>query len=83
MKLINTNVITMAGKISDDDIVANLRLKALSEAGFLDDEGKALKGVTVKITRYGGRAGTGGYAIQIIRDMSKSDQPLLQAPAND
>ena len=39
MKLIDTNIITMNGKISDDQLVADLRIKALAEAGFLDDAG--------------------------------------------
>lgn len=80
MRIIDTNIITMNGKVSDDELVADIKRRALSEAGFLDDDGKPLKGVTINVNRYGGRAGSGGYAVRIMRDMSQAVQPRLEAP---
>ena len=79
MQLINPNVIIHRGQVRDEDLKARLVREALEQAGWLGEDGKALKGVTTKITREG-RNGTGRWVVELTRDLDKSDQPRLTGP---
>lgn len=80
MKLIDTNLLTYTGSIDDGELQRRLLREALEQAGWIDEAGKTVKGVTTKISRYGGKAGTGGYSVTITRDLRQSDQPRLAKP---
>lgn len=77
--LIDPNVITHSGTISEDELKARLVSEALEQAGWLDAEGLPLKGVTSSIYRGDGRRG--GYRVQISRDLRLSDQARIAPPA--
>lgn len=80
MKLIDPNVVTYHGSISDDELKRRLTREALEQAGCLDAEGKPLKGVTTAIRRDGGRAGNGKWLVTVTRDLRLSDQARLPKP---
>ncbi|MDJ0631072.1 MAG: hypothetical protein QNJ44_22635 [Rhodobacter sp.] len=83
MQLIDANVVTFKGHVKGEELKRSPVQEALDQAGFLDVEGRPLKGVTTSILRDGGRHGNGGHKIEFSRDLTKSDQPLLAAPASD
>lgn len=79
--LINPNVVSHRGAISEDQLRARLLHDAFEQAGWLDDNGKPLKGCDGTVRRNTGRAG--GYSLEIRRDLDKSDQPRLAAPKGE
>jgi hypothetical protein len=83
MKLIDPNVITMTGRITDAELKARLLREAIEQAGWMGEDGKPLKGVEAKINRTGGRAGNGGWEVSVTRDLTKSGQALLTAGRAD
>ena len=80
MKLINPHIVSFRGSVSDEEIKKRLGEEAIEQAGWLDVDRLPLKGVAVRVTRYGGKAGTGGYDVEVTRDLRQSDQPLLTPP---
>lgn len=57
---------------------ARLIRDAFEQAGWLDTEGKPIKGCTGTVTR--GVSRKGGYTVEVRRDLRLSDQPRLAAP---
>lgn len=80
MRLIDPNIVTFKGKVSDAELTKRLVHEAYEQAGFLDDTGKPMKGTSASILRFGGKAGHGGYSIEVSRDLRQSDQPRLAGP---
>lgn len=76
--LIDPNLIVHRGEISEADLKARLMEEAIEQAGWLGPDGKPIAGVTATVHR--GRDRRGGYAVEVMRDLSKSDQPRLAAP---
>jgi len=78
MRLIDPNVIIHRGSVAEEDLKRRLAHEAMEQAGCLDAEGKALKGVTWTVLR--GRQPRGGYTVEITRDLRLSDQARLMKP---
>lgn len=76
--LIDTNIISHRGAISEDALRARMLHEAYDQAGWLDPDGKPIKGCSGKVLR--GTTKAGGYTIEIQRDLRLSDQARLPGP---
>jgi hypothetical protein len=79
--LFDFNTRTETFDIDDNAIVKALYQQVLEGLGLWDAAaGRAVKGVTVRALREGGRAGQGGYRITVTRNLAAMDQARLPAP---
>lgn len=76
--LIDPNVVTHQGSISEDELRRRLVREAIEQAGWIGDGGLPIVGVTARITRGQGKAG--GYTVQVSRDLRQSNQPRIGGP---
>ncbi len=63
IKLIRPETISFRATVTEDEIRHRMAQEVLAQIGGLDDQGKKLPGITVKVNRGTGRAG--GYTIDI------------------
>lgn len=76
--LIDPNVITHHGSITEEDLRTRLLFEAFEQAGWMGEDGKPLKGVGGSVLRGDGRRG--GYRVEVSRDLRKSDQARIEGP---
>jgi hypothetical protein len=78
MALITHSIVTYQIEVPEDTVRSALIAEALDRHG-LTHEGKAIPGVSSKVT-FEGRRGSGTFIVHITRDTSKSGQASLPAP---
>lgn len=76
--LIDPNLIVHRGSITEADLKARLIAEAIEQVGWMGADSKPIAGVTATIHR--GPSRQGGYTVEVMRDITKSDQPRLAAP---
>lgn len=80
MRLIDPNIVTFEGRVSDEDLKARLLQEAMEQAGCIGEDGQPLKGVKSHISRDGGRSGQRSWIVRITRDLRLSDQARIEGP---
>ena len=78
MKLITPQEITFTATISEEELRERMKQEVCEQIGAVDDGGRPLPDVTVKIRRGNGR--TGGYTIQVTGP-APTRAALLRGPA--
>jgi hypothetical protein len=77
-RLIDSTIITYEITVSEDDLRQRLADQVIDDLGLRRETGLA-PGTTIKVLRGDGRSG--GYRVQITRDMSKDDTPRIEGKA--
>lgn len=80
VNLINHSIITYEVSVSEADVGRALITEAMERHGLTHD-GKPIPGMTSAVL-FDGRRGGGTYIVKITRDLSKSGQAQLAAPAD-